>query len=1526
MRALRSGFRVFVFGFGAAALGCDAPGGPGEASPSDAAVAASNGPAAIVASLKAIDAFAPQVASGARLERVAAGWRARVPARAVGWRPVGEQIDATLPSVARAPMRVAIRGSDTVWIDVGSVDLRPVEGVAVESSLVFRDAAPATDVVHALSAHAVEEIRVLRSPAGSPTARYHLAKGPGVGSVRLAEGSRVEVLDRDGRVRLRTEPMFAVDAQGTRRLMSLQLDGDTLVASLDTRALAYPIALDPKWTATGSLAVGRGAHTMTRLQNGKVLVVGGRDSAGNKLASCELFDRSAGTNGAFAAAGSLALARVGHLATLLTDGRVLVVGGTTTGGALTKTAEIYDPVANTWSSAGTLTTSAATDYSLSSLPGGAAMVVGGLTNTDYFSVSDWELFNPSTKTWTKQAGGGAGMRHGHAAVSLTGGKVLVVGGVWSDGLDYPLSDAMQYEPSTKTWTSAGSTLGAGKPMALALKNGKAFVVAPGATSAQTWEPTGGAGTWTTVGTVSGTALIDPLELIGGHLFFPGTSATAPRLFNWTTATTSATTTMLVNHMSSPNVVLTTGEILVAGGWTGAELYSIGDRGSSCATSADCTDASPCVDGVCCNTTCTGQCQACDNPGSVGTCSAVNGTAPHGSRPACTSPYLVCKSGACATSCTADSDCVATGYCSGGSCLNKKGNGAACTLAKECSSNQCVDGYCCNAACTGQCQACDLPGKVGTCSTVTSGQPHGSRPACGGTGACQASCDGTSPTSCGAFPGTSTACASPVCAADPLAGGRFATTPTRYCNGTGGCLAASPVSCTVYTCGPAACKTTCSSNADCVSGYFCSGGACVSTGASGTACSTGAECSSGNCVDGVCCTVSSCAAPLKCNANGTGTCSKPRGTACGANAECGSGICADGVCCDSTCTGKCEACDVGGAVGTCTAVVGAPHGSRGACVGTGSCAAQCNGSDRSACGAPPGGTTKCGSASCTSGSAVPDAYCDGAGSCATPAATTCGAYVCGPTACKGSCTTNGDCASGYFCSGGVCVTTGALGTVCTAPSQCASGNCVDGVCCSTSSCAAPLKCNANGAGTCAKPLGVGCSSNAECGSGVCADGVCCNTACSGQCEACDVGGNVGTCTAVVGAPHGSRDACSGAGVCTGKCDGSDRTACKAFPGAEQVCLAASCTGDVSTSDARCNGAGGCGTPTPTSCAPYTCGATDCKKLCTSPADCTTGYTCKSGVCKTTGELGTICDLDTDCAAGTFCTASEGSTKVCCSVAACGAGEFCAGVSAGASKGSCMKANGSACTSASQCSSGACVDGVCCESACDGQCEACDVAGALGKCTAVKGAPRGGRTACSDGGSEVCRALSCDGVDRLKCAAFKSGPDVECGKASCVDGLATPAAYCDGAGGCKETEARPCAPYVCVGTACGTSCATDADCSKNNVCEAGKCIPSQSTCTPDELSAIPADKSAPRSCAPFRCNPIVGNCYETCTASDECASGFLCDGSTCVPAPSAPAEDSGGCAVGRGSLVSGASAWGAALALASLLARRRRPRAS
>src|SRR5690606_10265305 len=102
-----------------------------------------------------------------------------------------------------------------------------------------------------------------------------------------------------------------------------------------------------------------------------------------------------------------------------------------------------------------------------------------------------------------------------------------------------------------------------------------------------------------------------------------------------------------------------------------------------------------------------------------------------------------------------------------------------------------------------------------------------------------------------------------------------------------------------------------------------------------------------------------------------------------------------------------------------------------------------------------------------------------------------------------------------------------------------------------------------AGICAPAgeLGAACSSGAECASGYCVDGVCCDGACTGQCEACNVAGSLGTCSPVPAgdAPRGARPACTSDGsVCGGSCDGTNRTAC-AYPDGN-VCRPGTCNAD------------------------------------------------------------------------------------------------------------------------------------------------------------------------------------------------------------------------------------------------------------------------------------------------------------------------------------------------------------------------------
>ena len=177
------------------------------------------------------------------------------------------------------------------------------------------------------------------------------------------------------------------------------------------------------FTQTGSMAVGRFLHTATLLQNGKVLIVGGAlTSSSEPVATAEVYDPSTGI---FTMTGSMATPREQHTATLLADGRVLIVGGTTspgTGGLQgTATAEVYDPSTGSFSVTGSMA-EARTFHTATLLPSGQVLVAGGGGEN-----STAEVYDPATGSFSS-TGGMENGRSGHSATLLPNGSVLVAGG------------------------------------------------------------------------------------------------------------------------------------------------------------------------------------------------------------------------------------------------------------------------------------------------------------------------------------------------------------------------------------------------------------------------------------------------------------------------------------------------------------------------------------------------------------------------------------------------------------------------------------------------------------------------------------------------------------------------------------------------------------------------------------------------------------------------------------------------------------------------------------------------------------------------------------------------------------------------------------------------------------------------------------------------------------------------------------------------------------------------------------------
>jgi len=170
----------------------------------------------------------------------------------------------------------------------------------------------------------------------------------------------------------------------------------------------------------GDLNVDRNGHAAVLLSDGKVLLCGGGQTTtpgySIGLNSAELYDPASDS---FTLIGNMNQVRVGHEATLLSDGKVLVTGRTAD-----STTEIYDPSLGTFSATGNMSF---TRYyhTATRLPDGSVLVAGGFNGTTQLNSA--ELFDPSTGVFTT-VGNLATARMEHTAALLSNGEVLVAGG------------------------------------------------------------------------------------------------------------------------------------------------------------------------------------------------------------------------------------------------------------------------------------------------------------------------------------------------------------------------------------------------------------------------------------------------------------------------------------------------------------------------------------------------------------------------------------------------------------------------------------------------------------------------------------------------------------------------------------------------------------------------------------------------------------------------------------------------------------------------------------------------------------------------------------------------------------------------------------------------------------------------------------------------------------------------------------------------------------------------------------------
>ena len=296
----------------------------------------------------------------------------------------------------------------------------------------------------------------------------------------------------------------------------------------------------------------------------------------------------------FTPTGSMLNARESHTATLLNDGRVLVVGGANITAVKTlgpilgcpsfffcyvfsplASAEIYDPTTAAFTSTGAMSATRVF-HTTTLLSDGKVLIAGGddrsaTAPTTTFATA--EIFDPSTGVFTL-TGNMVNARSGHTATLLTNGKVLLAGGNGGNG-DFPLA-AELFDPATGEFTATGDmTEERVLHTATLLSDGRVLLAggnSAGASSAtaELFDPT--TGTFSLAGNMvyarsghTATLLTDGKVLLAGGDSGNGNLPLAAELFDPTTGTFATTGSTGTVRAGQTATLLANGKVLVTGG-------------------------------------------------------------------------------------------------------------------------------------------------------------------------------------------------------------------------------------------------------------------------------------------------------------------------------------------------------------------------------------------------------------------------------------------------------------------------------------------------------------------------------------------------------------------------------------------------------------------------------------------------------------------------------------------------------------------------------------------------------------------------------------------------------------------------------------------------------------------------------------------------------------------------------------------------------------------------------------------------
>jgi len=207
------------------------------------------------------------------------------------------------------------------------------------------------------------------------------------------------------------------------------------------------------WSSAGQMVQPRTGAAAVVLSDGKILIAGGTDGNGIPLASTEVFDPATGQ---FSEGATMTVPRASHAAIVLASGDVLVTGGLTSGGGYSDTAEIFNAQTQSWTLLETSLGSGLAGHAMASLPDGNVVIVGGESTTG--PVLTLVLFKTSDNSISPIGSLMTG-RTNAVAAATPDGRVLIAGGTDINGAVLSSTEIFVYNADTMSGTvSAGPNM------------------------------------------------------------------------------------------------------------------------------------------------------------------------------------------------------------------------------------------------------------------------------------------------------------------------------------------------------------------------------------------------------------------------------------------------------------------------------------------------------------------------------------------------------------------------------------------------------------------------------------------------------------------------------------------------------------------------------------------------------------------------------------------------------------------------------------------------------------------------------------------------------------------------------------------------------------------------------------------------------------------------------------------------------------------------------------------------------------